>query len=101
MYALVTSQLLMPELRGAPVYARTTRRINFLVGNPQLHAVHSGESQFDRAGAAVHGRIVILASGGNADNLSFDVLRHFAELFDWVTRAGELIEGACGGDNER
>ena len=43
----------------------------------------------------LHGRIIILRTGRNANHLRFDVLRDFADLFDLVAAAGEPIERAA------
>ena len=53
------------------------------------------------ADSAVERGIVILATGGNLDDLRFDVLRDHAHLLEREVPVGEAGERGGGGDHER
>ena len=53
------------------------------------------------ADAAVERGIVILASGGDADELGFDVLRDLADLLGRKLTPGKARERRSGGNHER
>src|SRR5664279_4644250 len=58
---------------------------------PEMHRAHT----------AVHRRIIILAAGGYADQLGFDILRKDTNLFD-IDRAPHKTRKCCGsGDHQR
>src|SRR3954452_13681012 len=55
----------------------------------------------ERVHAAVKCRVVVLASGGYADELRLYVLRDHAYLFERKLASGEAGEGGSGGYHER
>src|SRR3954463_13099921 len=55
----------------------------------------------NRTHAAVERGIVILASGRNADELRFHVLRDHANLFERELASSEAGEGGSSGDHQR
>ena len=57
--------------------------------------------EVDRADAAIHRRVVVLASCGHLDDLRLDILRDLANFFDVVSGPGQFVERASGGDQQR
>src|ERR1035438_9543347 len=57
---------------------------------PKMHCAHT----------AVHRRIIILAAGGYADQLGFDILRNHANLFDIDRAPYKSRQGRSGGDHQ-
>jgi hypothetical protein len=47
---------------------------------------------------AVQGRIIVLAAGGDADYLRFDVLGDFAKFLQGIFAAGEPVQRRADGD---
>src|SRR4051794_1174272 len=56
--------------------------------------------QMNCADSAIKSRIVILTSGGNADELRLNILRDHADLFQSDFASSEAGEGGSGCDHE-
>ena len=92
------------------VYARLPGRtrvrkheagLDFLRNDGNSFAVNAVGVKVNGADSAVERGIVILATGGNLDDLRFDVLRDHAHLLEREVPVGEAGERGGGGDHER
>src|SRR3954469_9921564 len=75
-------------------------RIELLSSDRNRLAMDTVGFEMNRVHPAVESGIVILASGRNADELRFHVLRDHANLFQRELAPGEAGESGSGGDNE-
>ena len=89
------------RLPGRTRVGQHEARFDFLRNDGNSFAVNAVGVKVNGADSAVERGIVILATGGNLDDLRFDVLRDHAHLLEREVPVGEAGERGGGGDHER
>ena len=89
------------RLPGRPGIRQHKTTVEFLSRHEYGLVVDSVRPQVNGAHAAIQRRIVVLASGGHANQLGLDVLRDLANLLEIQVPAGEARQRGGGGNHQR